>query len=91
MQDPEKRKKIEEAKQLQQDEMKKRNVKLTELAKKITKWGIKEHSTVLGTSSIDYFRSKPSKFMTVSLVDNFCKIVLDNKEEIKTDMQELFP
>ena len=63
MQDPEKRKKIEEAKKEQEDGMKVRNEKLTAVAKKISAWGLKEHSTVLGPNTIDYFRSNKLIFM----------------------------
>ena len=80
MQDPEKRAKIEEAKKKQEEEVKKRKEQLTEVAKNIQKWGLKEHTTVLGPNSIDYFR-----------MDNFSKIVLEHAEEIRKPLLELFP
>jgi hypothetical protein len=80
MQDPEKRKKIEEAKKQQEDGMKVRSDKLTAVAKKIDHWGLKTHATVLGPNTIDYFR-----------MDNFSEIVLEHKEEIRNDLIELFP
>ena len=38
--------------------MEERKVKLTALAKRISKWGLNEHNTVFGPNTIAYFRSK---------------------------------
>jgi hypothetical protein len=52
MQDPEKRKKFEEAKKKQEEAKKGQRECLVEVAKKINEWGLKEHSTVLGPQTI---------------------------------------
>jgi hypothetical protein len=58
MQDPVKRAKMEEAqKKLEEDKQKKKNLLVT-VANKIDSWGLKQHHTVLGPTTIGYFRSK---------------------------------
>ena len=58
MQNPENRRKYEEAQSKKKEEMEARKIKLTVVAKKIGSWGLKEHNTVLGPNTISYFRSK---------------------------------
>lgn len=60
--------------------MGKRKEALIKVAKNISKWGLKEHSTVLGPQTIDYFR-----------MDNFTEIVLKHGEEIRKPLLEFFP